>query len=138
MVSIETNKLNATNVTTKVLRVVEDVCQQFGLNKDFGYISLSSQIIAEYLSSYNNTITINFSVYIETETLTLTYSTNQTCFSNFLIDFKETEALRLMSDSIDVSAGNKTLSLNFHVKPKPNYLNQNKLKEQNYQNTLTL
>jgi hypothetical protein len=138
MVSIETNKLNATNVTTKVLRVVEDVCQQFGLNKDFGYISLSSQIIAEYLSSYNNTITINFSVYIETETLTLTYSTNQTCFSNFLVEFKEIEALRLMSDSIDVSAGNKTLSLNFHVKPKPNYLNQNKLKEQNYQNTLTL
>jgi hypothetical protein len=138
MVSIETNKLNATNVTTKVLSVVEDVCQQFGLNKDFGYISLSSQIIAEYLSAYNNTITINFSVYIETETLTLTYSTNQTCFSNFLIEFKEIEALRLMSDSIDVSAGNKTLSLNFHVKPKPNYLNQNKLKEQNYQNTLTL
>lgn len=138
MVSIETNKLNATNVTTKVLRVVEDVCQQFGLNKDFGYISLSSQIIAEYLSAYNNTITINFSVYIETETLTLTYSTNQTCFSNFLVEFKEIEALRLMSDSIDVSAGNKTLSLNFHVKPKPNYLNQNKLKEQNYQNTLTL
>lgn len=138
MVSIETNKLNATNVTTKVLRVVEDVCQQFGLNKDFGYISLSSQIIAEYLSSYNNTITINFSVYIETETLTLTYSTNQTCFSNFLVEFKEIEALRLMSDSIDVSAGNKTLILNFHVKPKPNYLNQNKLKEQNYQNTLTL
>lgn len=138
MVSIETNKLNATNVTTKVLRVVEDVCQQFGLNKDFGYISLSSQIIAEYLSLYNNTITINFSVYIETETLTLTYSTNQTCFSNFLVEFKEIEALRLMSDSIDVSAGNKTLSLNFHVKPKPNYLNQNKLKEQNYQNTLTL
>jgi hypothetical protein len=138
MVSIETNKLNATNVTTKVLRVVEDVCQQFGLNKDFGYISLSSQIIAEYLSSYNNTITINFSVYIETETLTLTYSTNQTCFSNFLVEFKEIEALRLMSDSIDVSAGNKTFSLNFHVKPKPNYLNQNKLKEQNYQNTLTL
>lgn len=138
MVSIETNKLNATNVTTKVLRVVEDVCQQFGLNKDFGYISLSSQIIAEYLSAYNNTITINFSVYIETETLTLTYSTNQTCFSNFLVEFREIEALRLMSDSIDVSAGNKTLSLNFHVKPKPNYLNQNKLKEQNYQNTLTL
>ncbi len=138
MVSIETNKLNATNVTTKVLRVVEDVCQQFGLNKDFGYISLSSQIIAEYLSAYNNTITINFSVYIETETLTLTYSTNQTCFSNFLVEFKEIEALRLMSDSIDVSAGNKTLSLNFHVKPKPNYLYQNKLKEQNYQNTLTL
>lgn len=138
MISIETNKLNATNVTTKVLRVVEDVCQQFGLNKDFGYISLSSQIIAEYLSAYNNTITINFSVYIETETLTLTYSTNQTCFSNFLVEFKEIEALRLMSDSIDVSAGNKTISLNFHVKPKPNYLNQNKLKEQNYQNTLTL
>ncbi len=138
MYSIETNTLNETNVTQTVLATVEDICQQFGLNKDFAYISLTSQIISEYLSSSHKNTIVNFSAYVDTDILSLFFSSNQAVFQNFLIEFKEMEVLRLLSDSIEVSLDHKTISLNFHVKPKPKQLRQNKLKYHIHQNTKSI
>ena len=135
MFSIETTIFDISRLTQSVLTTVEDVCDQFGLNNDFGYISLSSQIIAEYLSATNKKLSVSFSVYVDTGKLSLIYTANKASFQNFLIEFKEIEELRLLSNLIEVSRENKTLVLDFHVKPRPNHLNQTRLKKIIYQNT---
>ncbi len=134
MFSIETKPLNETNLTQTVLATIEDVCQQFGLNKDFGYISLSTQIIAEYLSESNSNLFVTFSVYIDTDTLTIVYSADREFFKNFFSEFNEIEGLRLLTGPVEASTDNKALCLNFHVKPKFNYLYQNRLNKPIYQN----
>lgn len=135
MFSIEKTIFDISRLTQFVLTTIEGVCDQFGLNNDFGYISLSTQIIAEYLSATNTKLSVIFSVYVDTEKLSLIYSADKASFQNFLIDFNEIEKLRLLSDFIEVSMDNKTLVLDFHVKPRPNYLNQTRLKKIIYQNT---
>lgn len=135
MFSIEKRIFDISRLTQSVLTTIEDVCDQFGLNKDFGYITLSSQIIAEYLLATNTKLSVSFSVYVDSEKLSLIYSADKASFRNFLIEFNEIEELRLLSDFIEVSRDNKTLVLDFHVKPRPNYLNQTRLKKIIYQNT---
>lgn len=135
MFSIEKTIFDISRLTQSVLTTIENICDQFGLNNDFGYISSSSQIIAEYLSATNTKLSVSFSVYVDTEKLSLIYSADKASFQNFLIDFNEIEELRLLSDLIEVSRDNKTLVLDFHVKPRPNHLNQTRLKKNIYQNT---
>lgn len=135
MFSIEKRIFDISRLTQSVLTTIEDVCDQFGLNKDFGYITLSSQIITEYLLATNTKLSVSFSVYVDSEKLSLIYSADKASFRNFLIEFNEIEELRLLSDFIEVSRDNKTLVLDFHVKPRPNYLNQTRLKKIIYQNT---
>ncbi len=134
MFSVETKTLDITQLEQTVLSVIEQVCEQFGLKRDFGYISLSSQIIADYLSTYSTKLLVDFSAYIDTNIVSLIFYANQASFKNFFNEFKEIEALRLLANSIEVSNDNKTLTLNFHVKPKPNYLNKTKLQKSIHQN----
>lgn len=116
MIKITHQNLDQTNLYITVLQSVEDVCDQYQLNKDFGVISTACQEVVDYLMEYHPSFMTDMEIFIDNTSLSYNFYCSEPLFDGLMSHYEDENILNDLSDKIEVSSDNKEVSLTFHVK----------------------
>ncbi len=122
MIEISLSELNRSNFYEKTLQTIEQICEDFAIEKDFGSISMSNQMICDYLDSMQSDFNADVYFQIESDGITVQYSLQNGNFNSFASneDGQNTAlfVLQSLADEISFSPDFVTLISTFHVKTK--------------------
>lgn len=116
MIQINITDLTQENIYPVVLQSIEDICDEYNLNKEFGFISTACQEVIEHLLSSGNNFAVNLDINIENTELAFLFTSSDPVFENLLEHYSEENILKDLTDKLDISSENKSVSLTFHVK----------------------
>ena len=116
MIKITHQNLDQTNLYITVLQSVEDVCDEYQLNKEFGVISTACQEVVDYLMEYHPSFMTDMEIFIDNTSLSYNFYCSEPLFDGLLSHYEDENILNDLSDKIEVSSDNKEVSLTFHVK----------------------
>jgi len=116
MIQINLNALTNEDLYPKVLQTIEDVCDEYNLNKEFGFISTACQEVIEHLLGLKTPFSVDLDINIESTEMTFLFSSTEPVFEHLMEHYTEENIIKDLSDRIDLSPENKTVSLTFHVK----------------------
>lgn len=117
MINITLSDLDRNTIYPQTLQAIEDFCEEFHLQNDFGTISTANQEIIDYLSNYFVDYNIEFSLSMEGQNLDLEIFSTESVFQELRAYDNADKILEKLSDKITISSDNKQLILSFHVKP---------------------
>lgn len=122
MIEISLSELNRSNFYEKTLQTIEQICDDFSIEKDFGSISMANQMICDYLDGMNSDFIADVDFRIDSDELTVQYSLQNVNFNAFASndDGQNTAlfVLQSLADEISFSTDFDTLISTFHVKTK--------------------
>lgn len=122
MIEISLTALNRINFYEKTLQTIEQICDEHGIDNDFGTISMANQMICDYLDSLQNEFTVDVDFRMESHELTVQYSLDNGQFNRFASneDGQNTAlfVLQSLADEISFSTDYDSLITTFHVKTK--------------------
>lgn len=138
MYNFELKQLDATAAITETLNVIENFCETYKLENDFGTISLAMNdlliLIIENSDSENLELTINFN--LNNQQLAIQITSNQTldnimpALSNASPENNDQNifVIKQLIDNISFDAENSQLLVEFDVKPQFIDIQQNREK----------
>jgi len=138
MYNFELKQLDATAAITETLNVIENFCETYKLENDFGTISLAMNdlliLIIENSDSENLELTINFN--LNNQQLAIQITSNQTldnimpALSNASPENNDQNifVIKQLIDNISFDAENNQLLVEFDVKPQFIDIQQNREK----------
>ncbi|HHU46662.1 MAG TPA: hypothetical protein GXZ40_02045 [Bacteroidales bacterium] len=138
MYNFELKQLDATAAITETLNVIENFCETYKLENDFGTISLAMNdlliLIIENSDSENLELTINFN--LNNQQLAIQITSNQTLdnimptLSNASPENNDQNifVIKQLIDNISFDAENNQLLVEFDVKPQFIDIQQNREK----------
>lgn len=138
MYNFELKQLDATAAITETLNVIENFCETYKLENDFGTISLAMNdlliLIIENSDSENLELTINFN--LNNQQLAIQITSNQTLdnimptLSNASPENNDQNifVIKQLIDNISFDAENSQLLVEFDVKPQFIDIQQNREK----------
>lgn len=119
MINIPLSDLHKENFYVQTLQVIEDLCEEYQLNNSFGVISMSNQVVADYLQSVDSNPLINVDFQLSNEGLSIFYGVSDQTLSGVIsYDEKQFGLLRNFCDNIEYDSDNKSFMITFLVKPK--------------------
>lgn len=122
MIEISLSELNRSNFYEKTLQTIEQICDDFSIEKDFGSISMANQMICDYLDGMHSDFIVDVDFRIDSDELTVQYSLQNGNFNAFASndDGQNTAlfVLQSLADEISFSTDFDTLISTFHVKTK--------------------
>ena len=74
MIEISLSELNRSNFYEKTLQTIEQICDDFSIEKDFGSISMANQMICDYLDGMHSDFIADVDFRIDSDELTVQYS----------------------------------------------------------------
>lgn len=136
MIKITHQNLDQTNLYITVLQSVEDVCDEYQLNKDFGVISTACQEVVDYLMEYHPSFMTDMEIFIDNTSLSYNFYCSEPLFDGLMSHYEDENILNDLSDKIEVSSDNKEVSLTFHVKTHISIATPQSAKQTQYQEML--
>jgi len=128
MIEISLSELNRSNFYEKTLQTIEQICDDFAIEKDFGSISMANQMICDYFYGMQSDFYADVDFRIDSDELTVQYSLQNGNFNSFASnkDGQNTAlfVLQSLADEISFSTDFDTLISTFHVKTKMNIQRQ--------------
>lgn len=122
MIEISLSELNRCNFYEKTLHTLEQICDDFAIEKDFGSISMANQMVCDYLDGLSCDFTADVDFQIDSDELTVQYSLQNGNFNSFASneDGQNTAlfVLQSLADEVSFSTDFDTLISTFHVKTK--------------------
>lgn len=125
MIKYELEALTKENFSREVLQVIENICEEYGLEDHFGTISTALMEFGCLLSDHLGESTLNADFLIQTGGLSVTFH-SQDMSLDFIYDyFADTNVhtndsvftVTLLTDEIEFNQQNQDFTLLFHVKP---------------------
>jgi len=119
MINIPLSDLSKENFYARSLQVIEDLCEEYQLNNQFGIISMANQVVVDFLQSLESEPIIDVNFHIDNEDLTVLYQASDSIFSQLSqYDCENGNVMQELSDKIDYNSDYKSFMVTFHVKPK--------------------
>lgn len=122
MIEISLSELNRSNFYEMTLQTIEQICDDFSIEKDFGSISMANQMVCDYLDGMHSDFIADVDFRIDSDELTVQYSLQNGNFNAFASndDGQNTAlfVLQSLADEISFSTDFDTLISTFHVKTK--------------------
>ena len=116
MIQINLTDLTRESIYPRVLQTIEDMCDEYNLNKEFGFISTACQDVIEHLLGMGSDFSVNLDVNIESTEVSFLFTSTAPVFENLMEHYSEENILKDLTDSLDISSENTSVSLTFHVK----------------------
>ena len=117
MIYINRPDLDKQNLYSTVLQTIEDISDEYALQKDFGTMSMAAQEVVDFLTETYDQFNVEFSCFIDNDEVGF-------CFESFEPLFKKLEEgqkgilLSILSDDLEYQSDYKQISFSVHVKPK--------------------
>lgn len=122
MIEISLIDLNRSNFYEETLQTIEQICDDYAIDKDFGTISMANQMVCDYLCGLQHDFIAEVDIQIESDELTIQYSLQNGNFNQLASnnDGQNTVMFVLdsLADEVSFSADFDTLISTFHVKTK--------------------
>ena len=116
MIQINLPSLSKENIYATVLQTVEDICDDYNLNREFGPISTANQEIVDYILELDQPVTVDVDIYIENTDIAFSYTCSEAVFAHLKDKYTEVNILEDLTDSFEITSDNKAVSVTFHVK----------------------
>jgi len=116
MIQINLPALSKENIYSTVLQTVEDICDDYNLNREFGPISTANQEIVDYIMELDQPVSVDVDIYIESTDIAFSYTCSQPVFAHLMEKYADVNVLADLSDGLEITSDNKTVSVTFHVK----------------------
>ena len=117
MIYINRPDLDKQNLYSTVLQTIEDISDEYALQKDFGTMSMATQEVVDFLTETYDQFSVEFSCFIDNDEVGF-------CFESYEPLFKKLEEgqkgilLSILSDDLEYQSDYKQISFSVHVKPK--------------------
>lgn len=122
MIEVSLTELNRSNFYEKTLQTIEQICDDYAIEKDFGTLSMANQMVCDYLENSQGPFTVDFYCQIESDGVTFQYAMQNGTFQQLSqnADGENTAlfVLQSLADEVSFSTGYDTLITTFHVKTK--------------------
>lgn len=125
MIKYELEALTKENFSREVLQVIENICEEYGLEDHFGTISTALMEFGCLLSDHLGESTLNADFLIQTGGLSVTFHSQDMLLDVIYDYFADTNVhkndsvftVTLLTDEIEFDQQNQDFTLLFHVKP---------------------
>lgn len=122
MIEVSLTELNRSNFYEKTLQMIEQICDDYAIEKDFGTLSMVNQMVCDFLENTQESFTVDFYCQIESDGVTFQYAMQNGTFQQLSqnADGENTAlfVLQSLADEVSFSTGYDTLITTFHVKTK--------------------
>ena len=122
MIEVSLTELNRCNFYEKTLQTIEQICDDYAIEKDFGTLSMANQMVCDFLENTQESFTVDFYCQIESDGVTFQYAMQNGTFQQLSqnADGENTAlfVLQSLADEVSFSTGYDTLITTFHVKNK--------------------
>lgn len=116
MIQINLTALSKDNIYSTVLQTVEDICDDYNLNREFGPISTANQEIVDYILGLDEPVSVDLDVFIESTDIAFSYTCSEPVFAHLMDKYSDENILEDLSDGLEIASDNKVVSVTFHVK----------------------
>ncbi|MBQ6070694.1 MAG: hypothetical protein IJT61_00455 [Bacteroidales bacterium] len=118
MINITLSDLDRTSIYPQTLQTIEDFCEEYHIDNDFGIISTANQEVIDFLSNYFVDFCVEFAIDADNQELTISYLSHEPMFQEINLYDRDRKIIQKLTDNYEVSSDFKSVRLNFHVKPK--------------------
>lgn len=122
MIEVSLTELNRSDFYEKTLKMIESICDDYAIEKNFGTLSMANQMVCDYLESTYPQFIADVSCQVDTDGVTMQYILQEGDFKNLSTNENgENTALfvlQSLADEISFSTEYDTLVSTFHVKTK--------------------
>lgn len=122
MIEVSLTELNRSNFYERTLQMIEQICDDYSIEKEFGTLSMANQMVCDYLENSQGPFTVDFHCQIESDSVTFQYAIRKGAFEslsqNESGDNTALFVLQSLADEVSFSTGYDTLITTFHVKTK--------------------
>lgn len=116
MIQINLTALSKENIYSTVLQTVEDICEDYNLNREFGPISTANQEIVDYILELDQQVSVDVDIFIESTDIAFSYTCSEPVFAHLMDKYSDENILADLSDSLEIASDNKAVNVTFHVK----------------------
>lgn len=127
MIEIFLTDLNKSNFYEETLKTIERICDDYAIDSHFGTLSMSNQMVCDYLESMPH-FSVDVAFQIENDEVTFHYCLQNGDFRSFSTNTNQENTgyfvLCNLADEILLTSGLDTLTITFHVKTRINIQRQ--------------
>ena len=117
MIYINRPDLDKQSLYTTVLQTIEDISDEYALQKDFGTLSMANQEVVEFLMQTYDQFGVDFSCFIDNDEVGFCFESSEPLFKK-LEEGQNGVLLSILSDDLEYQTDYKQISFSIHVKPK--------------------
>lgn len=122
MIEISLTELDRSNFYERTLQTLEQICDDYALENDFGTLSMANQMVCDYLSGLTGHYLVDVDFRVDSGDCTVCYSLQNGSFSALAENANgENTALfvlQSLADEVSFSTDFDTLITSFHVKTR--------------------
>ena len=121
MIEILLTDLNQSDFYEKTLQTIENVCEDYAIEKEFGTLSMANQMVGDYLTDHLPNFTLDVAFLIDNDEVSFNYTLQNGDFKPLSKEDEDNTALfvlKSLTDEISFSTDSETLVSTFHVKTK--------------------
>lgn len=115
MIYIDKPALSKSNLYNTVLQTIEDICDQYSLQKEFGVISTANQQVVEFLQEKGDDFTVDFSCFIDNDEVGFCFESTVPVFQG-IESVEKGKLLAILSDNLEYQTDFKQVSFSFRAK----------------------
>lgn len=119
MIYINLSNLDESNLYDKTLQAIEDICQQYALENEFGILSMANQEVVDFMLGWSDKFLLDVDFYLNNHQLDIVYRLPNLPAEalNQHLGKCEDSAVKLLTNNFEYNSENKCFTLTFHVKP---------------------
>lgn len=122
MIEITLSDLNRSSFYQKTLQTLEHICDEYGIVNDFGTLSMTNQMVYDYLEATFPHFEADVDFQIESNEVSMNYILHSGDFKSLSENFNNQNTalfvLQSLANEISFSTDFDTLITTFHVKTK--------------------
>ena len=122
MIEITLSDLNKSIFYQETLQTIEHICEEYGIENDFGTLSMANQMVSDYLEVNHPQFAVDVDFQIESHEVSMNYTLQSGDFKSLSEngDNQNTAlfVLQSLADEVSFSTDFDTLITTFHVKTK--------------------
>ena len=80
MINITLSDLDRTSIYPQTLQTIEDFCEEYHIDNDFGIISTANQEVIDFLSNYFVDFCVEFAIDADNHEITISYLSHNPVF----------------------------------------------------------
>lgn len=120
MIELSLTELNRSDFYEKTLQMIEQICDDYARNEDFGTLSMANQMVCDFLENTYSDFSADVVFHVENDGVTFQYTLQSGGFES-LADNQDGQntalfVLQSLADEITFSSDYDTLVSTFHVK----------------------
>ena len=122
MIEITLSDLNKDSFYQQTLQTIEHICDEYGIENDFGTLSMANQMVSDYLEASHPQFNVDVDFQIESHEVSMNYTLQSGDFKLLSEDSDNQNTaffvLKSLADEVSFSTDFDTLITTFHVKTK--------------------